>query len=182
VSVIKTADIIMVYPALKRRKLNQPFLTEVKVKKFLVLIFISALFTGTVFAQNRDNRLNRNDRQRGVSKVTIDGVLQLEKGVVAVASGDSIYYVPVLTRYIGFIDGLKEGTKVSVEGSQFNRVIRPVKVTINGKSYDFPEYGIRDNDSRFSQGRDNFRQPRNLNNRGRQNRPFGRNGFGDCCR
>lgn len=152
------------------------------MKKILVLLFISALFTGTVFAQNRDNRLDRNDRQRGASKVTIEGVLQLEKGVVAVASGDSVYPVPVLTRYIGFIDGLKEGTKISVEGYQFNKFIRPVKVTINGKSYDFSEYGKRDNDSRFSQGRDDFRQPRNLNNRGKQNRPFGRNGFGDCCR
>ena len=151
------------------------------MKKFAVFLFVSVLLAGTVFAQNKDNRQNRNDRKQEVAKVTIDGILKLEKGVVAVASGDSVYYVPILNRYIGFIDGLKEGTKVSVEGSQIKDVIRPVKVTINGKSYDFPEKGKRENDNRFSQGRDNFKQPRNLNDRGRQARPYGRSG-GSCCR
>jgi len=150
------------------------------VKKIAVFLFISVLLAGTVFAQNKDNRSDRNNRKQEVTKVTIDGILKLEKGVIAVASGDSVYYVPILNRYIGFIDGLKEGTKVTVEGSQFNDVIRPVKVTINGKSYDFPERGKIDNDNRFSQGRDNFNQPRNLNDRGRQASPFNRNG-GSCC-
>jgi len=151
------------------------------VKKFAVFLFISVLLTGTVFAQNRDNRPNRTDRKQEVTKVSIEGLLKLEKGIVAVESGGSVYYVPKLNRYIGFIEGLKEGTKVSVEGSQFKDFIRPVKVVINGKSYDFPEYGSRDNNNRFSQGRDNFRQPRYLNDRGRQARPFGRNGLGRCC-
>ena len=151
------------------------------MKKLAVFLFVSVLLAGTVFAQNKDNRSERNNRKQEVTKVTIDGVLKLEKGIVAVTSGDSVYLVPKLNRYIGFIDGLKEGTKVSVEGSQIKDVIRPVKVTINGKSYDFPEKGMRDNDNRFSQGRDNFRQPRNLNDRGKQARPFGRN-RGNCCR
>jgi len=151
------------------------------VKKLAVFLFISVLFAGTVFAQNKDNRLGRNNRKQEVTNVTIEGILKLEKGIVAVSSGNSVYFVPVLNRYIGFIDGLKEGTKVSVEGSQIKDVIRPVKVTINGKSYDFPERGNRDNGNRFSQGREPSRQPRNLNDRGRQ-MPFGRNGFGGCCR
>jgi hypothetical protein len=155
---------------------------EVFVKKFAVFLLINVLLTVTVFAQNRDNRPNRNDRNQEVTKVTIEGLLKLEKGIVAVESGGSVYYVPKLNRYIGFIEGLKEGTKVSVEGSQFNGFISPVKVTINGKSYDFPEYGMRGNDNRYSQGRESFRQPRYLNDRGRQSRPFGRNGFGGCCR
>jgi hypothetical protein len=152
------------------------------VKKLTVFLFISVLSAGTVFAQNRDNRPNRNDRKQEVAKVTIEGLLKLEKGIVAVESGSSVYYVPKLNRYIGFIEGLKEGTKVSVEGSQFKDFISPVKVTINGKSYDFPEYGKRDNNNRFSQGNIPSKQPRNLNNQGRQVRPFSRNGFGGCCR
>jgi hypothetical protein len=146
------------------------FITEVYVKKLVVFILVSALFAGTVFAQNRDNRPDRNDRQRAPVKVTVEGVLQLEKGVVAVASGDSIYLVPVLTRYIGFIEGLKEGAKISVEGSQFRNFIQPVKVTINGKSYDFPEFRNKDNNTRFPQGD----YPRRM--QGRQ--PFSRGG---CC-
>jgi len=112
--------------------------------------------------------------------MTVDGVLKLEKGLVAVANGDSVYYVPALNRYIGFIEGLKEGAKVSVEGVQFKDVIRPVKVKIDGKSYDFPEYGSRGGGRRFSQGRDDFKQPRSLYGRGMRGRSFGR-GFGDCC-
>ena len=151
------------------------------MKKLAVFLFVSVLLAGTVFAQNKDNRSERNNRKQEVTKVTIDGVLKLEKGIVAVTSGDSVYFVPILNRYIGFIDGLKEGTKVSIEGSQIKDVIRPVKVIINGKSYDFPENGKRDNNNRFSQGRESNKQPRNLNNRGRQARPFGRSG-GSCCR
>jgi hypothetical protein len=159
---------------LKRQMLIQSFITEVYVKKLVVFILVSVLLAGTVFAQNRGDRPNRNDRQRAPVKVTVEGVLQLEKGVVAVASGDSVYLVPVLTRYIGFIEGLKEGAKVSVEGSQFRNFIQPVKVTINGKSYDFPEYGKRDNNTRFPQGRNDY--PRRM-----QGRRFNRGGFGGCC-
>ena len=155
---------------------------EVYVKRLAVFLFVFVLLAGTAFAQNRENRPDRNDRKSEVTKVTVDGVLKLEKGIVSVASGDSVYYVPVLNRYIGFIDGLKEGAKVSVEGSRFKDFIRPVKVTISGKSYDFPEYGRRDNSNRLSQGPDDSRQPRNLSGRRRQVGPFGRSGFGGCCR
>jgi len=158
------------------------------VKRFVVFLFVSVLFAGAVFAQNRDNRLNNNDRQRDKlgrnedAQITVEGVLRLEKGVVAVASGDNVYIVPMLNRYIGFIDGLKEGTKVSFEGAQFKGFIRPVKVTINGKIYDFPENSRKNDNSRFSQGRGDVKQPRNLSGRGRQSRPFSRGGFGNCCR
>ncbi|MDR0302248.1 MAG: hypothetical protein LBI04_08065 [Treponema sp.] len=159
------------------------------MKKLTIFLLVSVLFAGTAFAQkddtrqNRDNR-NRNDRKREAATVTVEGVLQLEKGVVAVASGDSVYYVPMLTRYIGFIDGLKEGTKVSVQGFQSKSLIRPVKVTINGKSYDFPDYGnmsrndSKSKDPRFSHGRGDPRHPRNVYHRGRQGIHFNRGGFG----
>ena len=123
-------------------------------------MLIAVLLTGVIFAQEkntepkknvegrnveprkRDQRNNRDNFQRkrtAPETVTIDGTLQLEKGFVAVSAAgeDSVYLVPKLTRYIGFIDGLKEGTKVSVEGFKFNKVIQPTKVTINGKSYEF---------------------------------------------
>jgi hypothetical protein len=161
-------------------------MTEVYVKNLVVFLLVSVLFAGTVFAQNNENRPNRNDRQRAsawqreVAKITVEGVLRLEKGIVAVASGDSVNYVPVLNRYIGFIDGLKEGTKISVEGYQFKDFIRPIKVTISGKSYDFPEYGNRDDDTRLSQGQP-FGPGRNDYPRRMQGRPFSRGGFGPCC-
>jgi hypothetical protein len=148
-------------------------MTEVCVKNLVVFLLIFVLFAGTVFAQNRDTRPDRNDRQRAPEKITVEGVLRLEKGVVAVASGDSVYYVPILTRYIGFIDGLKEGTKISIEGSQFRNFISPVKVTINEKTYDFPEFR---NIDRFSQG-----QPSEPRRNDYPRRMQGRGNFGSCC-
>jgi len=153
------------------------------VKKFTVFLFISVLLTGTVFAQNRDNRPNKNDRKQEVTKVSIEGLLKLEKGFVAVESGGSVYFVPKLNRYIGFITGLREGGKVSVEGYEFNNMIHPTKATIDGKSYDFiawnrergPGQGFEKRDFRSDNNR-RTPAPR-WNNQG-----YGRyGGYGGCC-
>ena len=135
-------------------------------------MFIAVLLVGTASAQNRYNR------QFESKSVTVDGTLKLERGLVAVASGDSVYFVPMLERYIGFIDGLKEGTNVSVEGYEFRNIIRPVKVTIDGKSYDFLARG-----DGFGRGRgpgfmgDDLRRDRNFGP-GRGGRY---NSRGGCC-
>ena len=123
------------------------------MKRLSLFVLIAALIAGTVFAQDKDARPDRNNRQdrierydpnnrqNEVKSVTIEGTLQLEKGSIAVKSGDSVYYVPMLMRYIGFIDGLKEGARVSVEGFEARNFIRPSKVTIAGKAYDFAAGG-----------------------------------------
>jgi len=101
------------------------------MKKFRFVLFIALLAAGTVSAQNRGN-------WPGVSQsITVNGTLQLKNGFIAVASGTDIYFVPALERYIGFIDGLKEGNSVSVEGYVSGNYLQPSKVTVNGKSYDF---------------------------------------------
>jgi len=105
------------------------------MKRLAMFLFIAIFIAGSVFAQDRENR--REPRQREINTVAVDGTLKLERGLVAVTSGDSVYYVPLLNRYINFIDGLKEGAKVSVEGNLFRNIIMPAKVTIEGKSYDF---------------------------------------------
>jgi len=104
---------------------------EVYVKKIGFFLLIAVLAVGAVSAQSR------GDLQRISRTVTINGTLQLERGNIAVTSGSSVYLVPSLTRYIGFIEGLKEGATVSVEGYEYGNVLYPVKVTIAGKSYDF---------------------------------------------
>jgi len=104
------------------------------MKKIAFFLLIAVSVVGMVSAQGG------NDSQRE-NAVTINGTLQLEKGVIAVASGSSVYLVPSLTRYIGFIEDLKEGTSVSVEGYEYRNVLYPVKVTIAGKSYDFSSDG-----------------------------------------
>jgi hypothetical protein len=87
--------------------------------------------------QLNDANPPRNNRARESKPVSVEGVLKLEKGFVAVESADKVYIVPMLNRYIGFITGLREGEKVSVEGYERKNMIRPTKVTVGGKSYDF---------------------------------------------
>jgi hypothetical protein len=107
------------------------------MKKICLVLVIAVLAIGIVSAQSwgRGN-------QRGASQsVTVNGTLQLQNGLIAVAEGNNVYFVPMLIRYIGFIDGLKEGAGVSVEGYVSGKYLQPAKVTISGKSYDFPANG-----------------------------------------
>jgi len=129
------------------------------VKKLFIFLLIAVLFAGTISAQTR------KDRQSNSNLITVEGILKLQKGFIAVESGETSYLVPILTRYIGFIEGMKEGTKVSVEGYAFRNILHPVKVTIEGKSYDFfvdgpgPEFGFRNDYP--DRGRSNFGSGRN---------------------
>ena len=127
------------------------------MKKLIILLIIAVLIAGTVSAQPirdqrnptpkdnpeqlKDNPQSGSRRAREARSVSVEGVLKLEKGFVAVETDGTVYYVPMLNRYIGFITGLREGEKVSVEGYEFRNMIRPVKVTIAGKSYDFMLWG-----------------------------------------
>ncbi|MCL2044279.1 MAG: hypothetical protein FWG89_09080 [Treponema sp.] len=67
----------------------------------------------------------------------VQGTLQLQNGHIVLVSGSTVYFVPGLMRYIGFIDGLREGAQVSVVGYTFNNVIRLTQLTIGGREYDF---------------------------------------------
>ena len=98
-------------------------------KLFILAISFLAFGIGTVSAQGWGPR-NAPDQ------VKIEGTLQLDKGQFAVASGNNIYYVPKIGRYVGFIDNLKEGSNVSFEGYVSGNFLRPLKMTIDGKSYD----------------------------------------------
>jgi hypothetical protein len=118
-------------------------------------------------------------------------MLQLHNGQFAVTSGNNIYYVPMIGRYAGFIDGLKEGSIVSFEGYVKGNFLRPVKMTIGEKSYDLAAGGAfaegRNKD--FNNRNDRNRNDRSRNDRGRNDRnrkDWGRNdrgfnGFGPCC-
>ncbi|MCL2209428.1 MAG: hypothetical protein FWC19_04550 [Treponema sp.] len=130
------------------------------MKRLVIFLLACILTTGAIFAQDK---AERPERQREV--VTIDGIVKLEKGMVAVESGDSVFVVPVLNRYINFINGLKEGAKISVEGNAFKNFIMPKKVTIEGKTYDLAS-GIRERMGNFNFG---FNQ---------RNNNFGRGHFG----
>jgi hypothetical protein len=75
--------------------------------------------------------------------VTITGNLTIAQGMLAVKNNDITYQVPGLNRFIGFIDALKDGAQVTLEGSAITspwdpktKLLRLTKLTINGKDYD----------------------------------------------
>ena len=101
------------------------------MKKISFLLVVAILAMGVVSAQNWRN-------QWGIGQpVTVEGTLQLQNGQIVVSTGNAVYFVPVLNQYIGFIDGLKEGARVSVLGYASGDILQVSQITINGKSYVF---------------------------------------------
>ena len=75
--------------------------------------------------------------------VTVTGNLELIDGNIALPQDEVIYYVTGLNRLIGFVDGLKEGAEVTLEGAALplpgdgdRRVLQVSKLEIDGKTYD----------------------------------------------
>jgi len=102
------------------------------MKKVVLLILFAAIIGGVVFAQSN------------APTTTIRGTLGLSGGRISVVSGNITYYVNGLSRFIGFIDGLKEGAQVSLDGyataptveGQTYRLFYPVTLALNGKNYE----------------------------------------------
>ena len=66
-------------------------------------------------------------------------------GMPALKSGDDTYLIGGVSRLIGFVDGLKEGAQVTIEGTVMTipgrnslKYLRGSKLTLGGKSYDLP--------------------------------------------
>jgi hypothetical protein len=158
------------------------------MKKLLIILTIGLLLVGSLFAQNR-SRSDFNHRSAESNSITVNGVLALERGSVTVRSENegrtSVYYVPMLNRFIGFINGLREGANVSVEGYQFRNFIQPAKITIDGRAYDFTmqnrafrhhQENFRNNQNhQFAPNRNNHSNRNHNQNRGRQQQSC-------CCR
>jgi len=140
------------------------------MRKLTIFLIVAVLAAGTLSAQTK----NEKQRERPDNSVTVEGTLKLERGFIALQSGDSVYFVPSLIRYTGFISELKEGASVSVEGYAFKNMLYPKKITVAGKSYDLiaagprPESELKNDDSR----------ERKNAGPGRSNRGPGRNNFG----
>jgi len=102
------------------------------MKKIALLCLFAAVIGGSVFAQSN------------TPTTTIRGTLGLSGGRISVVSGNITYYVNRLSRFVGFIDGLKEGAQVSLDGyaaaptieGQNYRAFYPVTLTLNGKNYE----------------------------------------------
>jgi hypothetical protein len=75
--------------------------------------------------------------------VTVTGNLTIAQGSLAVINGDTTYLVSGIQRFVGFIDGLKDGARVTLVGSAAaasqdgkTKFLWVNKLTINNKDYD----------------------------------------------
>ena len=92
--------------------------------------------------QERRERQSRTDRP-AAETVTVTGSMVVANGMPALKSDDATYFVTGISRLIGFVDGLKEGAQVTVEGrSMANprdetvKYLRASKLTIGGRNYE----------------------------------------------
>jgi hypothetical protein len=132
------------------------------MKKMTVLVLLATLVCGITFAQTAP------------ATVTVNGTLGLSGGRIILASDDTIYYTRGLERFVGFIDGLKDGAQAAIEGyvsppsleGASERLLFPVTLTIEGKDYEvgpalaggprrpFPSMGSERKGRDFPRGRD----------------------------
>jgi hypothetical protein len=109
------------------------------MKKLLLILAIAVLACGGIFAQTATTAAS------GDTTIQVSGNLSLVNGRIALKDGGKTYYLEGIQRLVGFVDGLKEGASVTVEGYASPSTVAPdyiflrlTKVTFNGKSYDIP--------------------------------------------
>jgi len=151
-----------------------------------LLILLAFGFAAMVSAQTAQGmgRGQMSPRLPAADAVTVSGSLIVAHGLPALKSGDVTYIVGGINRLNGFVDGLKEGAQVTIEGKAVTsrrdsnlKFLLPANLTLNGKTYDmtplFPPGSFRQFNSPQGMNRNN-RQPQRQPNapRGWQNRPF----------
>lgn len=101
-------------------------------------------------AEAGDTRIENTgtDALTGPETVTVTGNLTIVHGSIAVQDNGVTYYVRGLARYIRFIESLKYGAAVSLQGFTFAyppedtiKFLQVTKLTIDGKDYDLTPPG-----------------------------------------
>ena len=117
------------------------------MKRNILLIVLILGFV--VFASAQEKEAGRDRRNRlAPEPITVSGSMIVARGGPALKSGDVTYYVGGISRLIGFIDGLREGAQVSVEGvavavprNEDVKLLRASKLIVGGKTYDLAPQG-----------------------------------------
>jgi hypothetical protein len=89
--------------------------------KRIAVLSLGLLFLGLVLYAQEGNPLPQNNRHyrgaaEGAERLSLEGTLEFSRGIIVLKSGEEIWYVPGLLHYSGFIEGLKEGAVVTLEG------------------------------------------------------------------
>jgi hypothetical protein len=116
------------------------FTGDAVMKRLLICLLLTVL-CGLLPAQEG----NRKSQKEEPEKITVSGNLSIARGMIALESENTVYYVPGLQRFTGFIDGFKEGASVTLEGYEVpvrfpeedaGKRFSVTKMTLNGKEYD----------------------------------------------
>jgi hypothetical protein len=132
------------------------------MKKLFVLFLALCCASGLLFAQNQGQGTTGNTPQNGrgfqrqeVPITAVSGKLAWVNGRIAVKAGEKTIFASGLKRLIGFVDGIKEGADVKLEGREFlgrnsgdPSFFQTIKVTFNGKEYDIPDNHPQKQDER----------------------------------
>jgi len=138
------------------------------MKRITLLALLAVCAFATVHSQNSTRQAPRNRQEVNQpssstsEKITVRGNLAILQDMIAVRSGNTTFLVPELKKYSDFIDDLKDGVPVTIEGSVLNnpddskvKTIIPTKMTLAGKEYDLTSFrGEQD----YSDGTDLQRQ------------------------
>ena len=123
-----------------------------KRKILFVLLVIGIAAIASAQGQGQGQEPGRNQRSLPPAEaVTVSGSLIVANGMPAIKSGDVTYFVSGISRLAGFVDGLKEGALVTIEGMALTnpkdntfKFLRSSKLTLNGKTYELaPPAGQR---------------------------------------
>jgi hypothetical protein len=113
-----------------------------KMKRMILFFLLVSCAVALTFAQG-NNRRDQNRFPRTAETTNVSGNFTIAQGMIAVTSNDITYLVRGLNRFVGFIDGLKEGAAVTLEGyalpyPQNDKVkfLMAKKMTLNGKEYE----------------------------------------------
>jgi len=101
--------------------------------------------TAMAWAEGRERGRNAPHRRQAApaEAVTLSGTLTIVHGMPAIRSGDDTYLVGRLNRLTGFIEGLREGAQVTIEGTAVTsrqnsnlKFLNPTQLTLDGRSHD----------------------------------------------
>jgi hypothetical protein len=119
------------------------------MKKTAIVLLVVLAAAGTAFAQGAPAPWGapRWDQSQAQT-ITVEGKLALINGTIGIKSGAKTYYVPMLARLAGFVEGIKEGATTKLEGYAHQMPYAPeyytlmaTKATVGGKEYDLGQYG-----------------------------------------
>ncbi len=117
------------------------------MKRIAIVCIVAVVAIGAVSAQAFAGR-PMAAAAATAEPVTVEGKLSLVQGRPAVVVKDKTYFVRIPQYLYGFIDGLKEGAQVKLEGYEAEIPFAPSsfflaveKLTVGGKSYDLSQVG-----------------------------------------